>query len=89
MRKAYKITNSLEMDNNHSLFLTTQALGNVQGYYKVAGLKWTKVNTFLSPHINWIWNSLPQDAKEDKSIIHSKMKLDNFIEDRSTDGYKT
>lgn len=37
--------------------------------------------------INWIWNSLPQDAKEDKSINHLKMKLDNVIEDRSTDGY--
>lgn len=66
MIRAYKTTNSSEIENNHSLFLTTQAL-DVQRYYHIASLKLTKGNAFLSDILTELWNSLPQDAKEDKN----------------------
>lgn len=46
-----------------------------------------KRNTFLSNILTELWNSLPYDAKEVKSLNYLKIKLDNFIEDRSSGGY--
>lgn len=41
----------------------------------------------LSDLLSELQNSLPQDGMEDKSINHFKMKLDYFIEVKSSDGY--
>lgn len=50
--------------------------------------KTNKRKSSFTKHIIKLWNSLPQDAMEAKTINEFRKGLDKFMEDMCTDSYQ-